>query len=205
MDTRPDLGDAALGLASIALGTARIPLRVAQRLPGMNHLAREGAAARMRTRSRLEGLFDDALTAPEVERAVDRLIAGPLPDAVVRSLLEHQVVERLAAELASEIDVDLAVSAALEHETTQRLVAAIVSSPGLDQLLVHATDRVLRGPELQRVVDHVARSPEVRDALTQQSTTLATELADGLRTRAESLDEAAERTVRGWLRRPHPA
>ena len=84
----------------------------------------------------------------------------------MRSLLEHQVVERLAVELAAEVDVDLAVSAALEHETTQRLVAAIVASPGLDQLMVQATDRVLRGPELQRVVEHVASSPEVRDALT---------------------------------------
>jgi hypothetical protein len=123
----------------------------------------------------------------------------------VRSLLEHDVVERLAAELVEEVDVDLAVNAALEHETTQRLVAAIIASPGLDHLLVQATDRVLRGPELERIVDHVAQSPQVREALTHQSTTLATELADGLRTRAETLDDVAERTVRGWLRRPHPA
>jgi hypothetical protein len=205
MNTRPDLGDAAIGVANIAIQTARIPLHLARRLPGMNHLAREGAAVRMRTRSRMEGLIEDVLDAPEVERVVDRLLAGPLPDAVVRSLLEHQVVERLAAELAAEIEVDEAVSAALEHETTQRLVAAIVASPGLDKLLVQATDRVLRGPELQRVVDHVARSPEVREALTQQSTTLATELAEGVRSRAERLDEATERTVRSWLRRPHPA
>ena len=87
------------------------------------------------------------------------MIGVPLPDAVVRSLVEHQVVERLAVELAAEVDVELAVSAALEHETTQALVAAIVASPGLDQLLVQATDRVLRGPELQRVVEHVAKQP----------------------------------------------
>ena len=171
----------------------------------MNHLAREGAVVRLRSRSRLEGLIDDVLNAPEMERAVDRLLAGPLPDTVVRSLLENQVVERLAAELAADVDVDVAVSAALAHETTQRLVAAIVTSPGLDQLLVQATDRVLRGPELERVVEHVAQSPQVRDALTHQSTTMAEELADGLRTKAETLDEVAERTVRGWLRRPHPA
>jgi hypothetical protein len=171
----------------------------------MRHIALEGAAVRMRQRSRLEGLIDDVMRAPEVERAVDHLLAGPLPDAVVRSLLEHDVVERLAAELVEEVDVDLAVNAALEHETTQRLVAAIIASPGLDHLLVQATDRVLRGPELERIVDHVAQSPQVREALTHQSTTLATELADGLRTRAETLDDVAERTVRGWLRRPHPA
>jgi len=141
----------------------------------------------------------------QVERAVDRVLAGTLPDAIVRSLIEHRVVERLAVELAAEIAVDDAVNAALEHETTQRLVTAIIASPGLDRLLVQATDRALNGPELQRVIEHVAASPEVRAALTQQSTTLAAEMAEGLRVRAENLDEVAERTVRGWLRRPHPA
>ena len=70
------------------------------------------------------------------------------------------------------------------------------------QLLVGATDRALRGPELQRVVEHVAASDEVRAALTAQSTSLAQELADGIRTRANSLDDVAERKARGWLRRP---
>ena len=104
MDTRPDLRDAAIGVANVAIETARIPLHLARRLPGMRLLAREGAAVRMRTRSRLEGLVEDVLSAPEVERAVDRMLAGPLPDAVVRSLVDHRVVERFAAELAAEGD-----------------------------------------------------------------------------------------------------
>jgi len=124
---------------------------------------------------------------------------------LVLRLLEHQVVERLASELADDIEVDVAVNAALEHQTTQRLATAIIASPGLDRLLVQATDRALRGPELQRVIEHVASSAEVRAALTAQSTSLAEEMAQGLRTRAENLDDVAERTVRGWLRRPHPA
>jgi hypothetical protein len=55
------------------------------------------------------------------------------------------------------------------------------------------------------VIEHVASSPEVRAALTQQGTTLAQELAGDIRARAGTLDDATERTVRGWLRRPHPA
>jgi hypothetical protein len=202
---RPDLTDAALALAVVAYETARVPLHVAARLPGMRPLAQEGALVRIRLRSALEGQVDLILGAPEVERAVDRLLAGPLPDAIVRSLLEHHVVERLAEELATDIEIDAAVNAALAHETTQRLVTALIASPGLDQLLIQATDRALNGPEIQRVIEHVAASPEVRAALTQQSTTLAAEMADGLRARAEDIDDVAERTVRGWLRRPHPA
>jgi hypothetical protein len=203
--TSPDLADAALAVGMVAYEWAKLPLRVAAHLPGMRRLSQEGALVRLRVRSRLEGLLDEVLRSPEVERALDRVLAGTLPDAVVRSLLEHQVVERLASELVAEIEIDAVVDAALEHETTQQLVTAIIASPGLDRLLVQATDRALRGPEIQRVIEHIAQSPEVRAALQQQSASLAGDMAQGLRTRAESLDEVAEKTVRGWLRRPHPA
>lgn len=188
MESRPNVADAALAVAQVAYDTARLPLGLVVRLPGMHRLANEGAYVRARLRSRLEGATLELLSAPELERAVDRVIAGTLPDAIVRSLLAHHVVERLA----EEVDLDAAV-------------AAVIASPHMDRLLVQATDRALRGPELQRVIDHVVASPEVRAALTKQSTTMAEELAQGVRTRAETLDDVAERTVRGWLRRPHPA
>jgi hypothetical protein len=188
MESRPNVADAALAVAQVAYDTARLPLGLAARLPGMARLANEGVYVRARLRSRLEGAALELLSAPELERAVDRVIAGTLPDAIVRSLLAHHVVERLA----EEVDLDAAV-------------AAVIASPQMDRLLVQATDRALQGPELQRVIEHVASSPEVRAALTKQSTTMAEELAQEVRTRAETLDDVAERTVRGWLRRPHPA
>ena len=185
MASRPDLADAVLAVGNVALELARIPMHAAERLPGMGRMAAEGAAVRARTRSRLEGLLDDVLGAPEVERAVDRVLAGALPDAIVRSLLEHHVVERLARRAGREVDVDAAVGGrarARDHAAVRRRGHR---QPGLDRLLVQATDRALRGPELQRVIEHVAASPEVRAALTKQSTTLAGEMAQGLRTRAE--------------------
>ena len=188
MESRPNVADAALAVAQVAYDTARLPLGLAARLPGMRRLANDGAYVRVRLRSRLESVALELLSAPELERAVDRVIAGTLPDAIVRSLLEHHVVERLA----EEVDLDAAV-------------AAVIASPQMDRLLVQATDRALQGPELQRVIEHVAASPEVRMALTKQSTTMAEELTQGVRARAETLDDVAERTVRGWLRRPHPA
>jgi hypothetical protein len=205
VENPPAVSDAALAVANMMVENTRSTLRLAARLPGMRRLAADGAVVRARARSRLEGLIDDVLASPEVARALDRALAGTLPDVIVRSLLEHEVVERLAADLVAEIDVDVAVAAALEHETAQRLVAAVIASPGLDHLLVQATDRALSGPELQRVIEHVASSPEVRVALASQSTTLAQEMAEGIRTRAGTLDDVAEQKVRGWLRRPHPA
>jgi hypothetical protein len=179
VDTRPDAVDAAFALAVVAFNLARIPVHAAERLPGMRRIATDGAVVRARARSYLEG---------RAEEAVDWLLAGRLPDAVARSALEHHVAERIAEELAANVDLEGAVSAALDHEMTQRLVQAVLASPAM-----------------QRTIEHVAASPEVRAALTVQSTTLAEEMVEGVRTRAEGLDDAAERTVRGWLRRPRPA
>jgi hypothetical protein len=205
MDERPDLGDAALAVALVGYEAAKLPLAIVERLPGMRRLAADGAIVRARLRSRLEGLAETVLESPEVARTIDRVIAGTLPDAIVGSLLEHRVAERVAAELATTMDLDLAVNAVLDRESTQQLVQAVLASPGFDRLLVQATDRALSGPEMQRIVQHVASSPEVREALTRQSTSLAEEMVASVRTRAESLDDVAERTVRGWLRRPRPA
>jgi hypothetical protein len=174
--TRPKPADAAFALAAVAINIARLPLDLVTRLPGMRRIAIEGAAGRARTRSYLEGRAEDA---------VDWLLAGRLPDAVVRSALEHQVAERIAEDLAATVDLEAAVTAALDHETTQRLVQAVLASPAM-----------------QRTIEHVAASPEVRAALTVQSTTLAEEMVAGVRTRAETLDDSEERAVRGWLRRP---
>jgi hypothetical protein len=78
METRRDLGAVAFALANVVLETARVPLHAAEHLPGMGLLSREGAFVRLRLRSRLEGVVVDLLCAPEVERAVDRLVAGAL-------------------------------------------------------------------------------------------------------------------------------
>jgi len=69
----------------------------------------------------------------------------------------------------------------------------------------HKADRILRSPEMRTVLEYVATSPEVRRALTQQSSSLAGDMVGGVRTRSESLDDAAERRIRSWLRRPRPA
>jgi hypothetical protein len=178
VDTRPDPVDAAFALASVAFNLARIPLHAAERLPGMKRIATDGAVVRARARCYIEA---------RAEEAVDWLLAGRLPDAVARSAIEHHVAERIADELAATVNLEAAVTAALDHETTQRLVQAVLASPAM-----------------QQTIEHVAASPEVRAAMTSQGTTLAGEMVEGVRTRAETLDDAAERTVRGWLRRPRP-
>lgn len=145
------------------------------------------------------------------ERAVDRVLAGPLPEAVARSLVEHRVVERIVAELAASGEFEKAVASVLEHEQTERTVRQVLASPATERLLVDAldspltlelADRLVRSPAFERVLRHVVSSPEVREALTQQTSTLAGEMAAGLRRRTVRLDDSAEHGPRRWFRRP---
>jgi hypothetical protein len=229
---RPTTLDAVDLVAGLALNGLRAgsavartlvrPAKLAARAPVVGprleraaaELRAEGRVTRVEGRAQLEAILDEILAAPEVERTMDRALAGPLTEALGRSLAEHRVVERLAGELVATGAVEEALTAALEHEAAQRLLEQTLSSPGLERLLVtmlesrivpELTDRILRSPEMQAVLEYVASSPELRRALTQQGSSLADEMVDGLRSRTESLDDRTERTVRGWLRRPRPA
>jgi uncharacterized RDD family membrane protein YckC len=228
MDRATNTRDIALGVvvAGTRLGAtvgrvALLPVRVAARMPVVGpalrrageSLAADGHDARVQGRHRLENTADDVLASPEVEHTIDVAMAGPLTDAMARSLAEHQVVERIAEQVLAQADLEGAVTKALGHEKTERLVAEALASPDLERLLVSAiesrltvelTDRVLDSPEMQRAVEQVASSPELRAALARQTTTLADEMVSGIRRRAERFDEAAERAVRGLLRRPPP-
>jgi uncharacterized RDD family membrane protein YckC len=147
------------------------------------------------------------------ERALDGILAGPLPERLGRSLGEHRVLERVVAEAVAAGDLESAVVAALESKETARVVQAVVASHAVERLVAGAlddtaradlTDRLLRSPEFERALKQVLTSPEVRHALARQSSSLAGEAAAAARVRAVRLDGSAERTPRRWLRRaPH--
>jgi hypothetical protein len=136
-----------------------------------------------------------------------------LTEAVAHVLAERRVVEVVATEVLAATDLDAVVEAVLEHDRTQQALERALVSPGLERLLVQVlesrlidelTERVLASPELERVMEYVAESPQVIDVVTRQTQSLAGDMADGVRARAQSIDDVAERTVRGWLRRPRP-
>ena len=139
------------------------------------------------------------------EAAFDDALAGPLTERVARSLGEHKVIERIADELIANGTVtalfDQALQAGLAEQIADRLLAPdVLDSP----VLLEITDRVMASDEMQRVIAHIASSPELRAAIAEQTTGLTDEMVAGVRQRTVSLDDVAERTVRGWLRRPRP-
>lgn len=137
----------------------------------------------------------------EVERAIDRALAGQLTDAIAWSLARHRVVERVASQVLRELDVDRIVDAVLDDPRTERLLVRVLESSLLDDL----TEHVLASPEFQRILERTASSPEILAAVSHHTETLAEEMVDDVRARSRKVDDVAERTVRGWLRRPRPA
>ena len=70
-------------------------------------------------------------------------------------------------------------------------------SPLLDQVVA----RLLASPELWNLVDEVARSPSVTEAITQQGFGFADQVAGEVRDRSRTADAVVERTTRRLLRR----
>jgi hypothetical protein len=221
-----DARDVTLGLVvagmRVALASGRLmlaPARAAARLPGIRGpvygtavvLASDGSHVRERARLVVEALGVELLAAPELERAIDRALAGPLTDAVARSISQHRVAERVAAQILADLDFDRLVDAVLNDERTEIALERALASPALERLVVRVlesrlvddlTERVLDSPELQMVIERVASSPEVLEAMSHHTETLAEEMVSDVRRRSQRVDDVAERTVRSWLRRP---
>jgi hypothetical protein len=179
------IADIAFGF-TVRVGRAGLaPVRLAARAPLIgpavrwvgDDLAVEGRA--------LRAWAFDLLESPVVERELDKVLAGPLTDAVARSLATNRVAERVAAQVLAQLDIARIVTAVLEDARTEQVVEHVLSSR-----------------EMQLVIGHIASSPELLAAMTQHTETLAEEMVTDVRERAQRVDDLAERTVRGWLRRP---
>jgi uncharacterized RDD family membrane protein YckC len=196
---------------------ALLPARVLARSPFVGplrgrteRLAETGRNAEVDARRRLESAAEGVLSAPEAEHVVDGVLAGALPEAVARSLIEHRVVERLVAEVLSSVELDREMVSAREAERTERLVSQALANPALERVLAEAlqsrltldlTDQVVRSPAFKRALTEVLGSPELRAALKGQSLSFAGELVTGLSQRLRKLDDAIERGPRRWFHR----
>lgn len=133
------------------------------------------AAAHM-WRDQLEDVLDSVLSSPETARAVDRALAGPLPEQVAQSIVRHRVLERMVAELAASGELERLVNDGLGSQRTSELA-----------------DRLLASELMRHVLGEVVSAPEVRHAITQQTAGLSDEVFAGLRGRAAHLDDRADR------------
>jgi len=131
-------------------------------------------------RDRLEDAAEAVLTAPGTLRAIDRALAGPLPEELVHAAVRARVLERMLSELAAEGALDDLVTRALRSGEARALA-----------------DRGVASEEMQRALHDVMTSPEVRHALVGGTAGLSDEVLTGLRARAARVDERTDRRPAG--------
>jgi hypothetical protein len=140
----------------------------------------------------------------EAERAVDGLLAGSFPEALGRSLAQHDVIERVAAELLATPD------GAGQHDRLERLIEHIVHSPALERwiasgdaarLLVPLATQVMQNPEVRTTALDILESAELRHELAVRTVRANDSLFDRVRGRVRG---AFDRVV-AWVTRRPPA
>jgi uncharacterized RDD family membrane protein YckC len=135
------------------------------------------------------------------ERALDEVLAGPLPEAFARSIVEHRVIERFVGELARSGDLEAVTVSALESDQAELLVKKVLASPALEKLLVDAVE----SPLSRELANRMLRDPEVQHAIrqivAQQTAGFAEQAAEAARRRAALGDDRAERLPRRLFRK----
>jgi len=131
-----------------------------------------------------EAAIDRVLASRTTEQALSRALEGPLVEALARDLIRFTVLERIADPV-------------LMDGAAARLTASVVDSPVVET----AITRLLEREELWLLVEEVARSPAVTEAITQQSLGFAGSVAADVRTTSSDADAWIERAVRRPFRR----
>jgi uncharacterized RDD family membrane protein YckC len=125
----------------------------------------------------------DRLALGPAERALDAALAGPLPESLGRSIAEHHVVERVVAEMFAK--------AAANGDGVDELAARIEGSD-VGRLVEAYIGRLAESEAVRATLTEVMSGPEVRQALTRQTTGWAAELAAAARLRARRLDDSIQ-------------
>jgi hypothetical protein len=131
-----------------------------------------------------EEAVDQALASGLARRAVGRVFEGPLIDVIAEDVVRYAVVERIVDRLLAEGIVEHTVSRILDGPEFQRVIGAVLESE-----------------ELWLLVEEIAESPAVTDAVTQQSFGFADQVAGGMRARSRNADAWLERGARRALRK----
>jgi hypothetical protein len=121
----------------------------------------------------------------------------------------RSLVRGTRAALDAALDSGL-VDDALASPVVDRLSQHVVNSASMERLVVRVIDsrlvdvavaRMLETEDLWIVVDEVAHSPSVTDAIGQQSLGFAGQVTDAVRTRSLRADERLEHAARRLFRR----
>ncbi|HWB68750.1 MAG TPA: RDD family protein, partial [Solirubrobacterales bacterium] len=122
---------------------------------------------------------------------IDRAVEAAAEEAMVAAV-ESEAVERALARVLRGPVVEDAVQGALESEAVKRALVDALDSELVDEVW----RRLLASDEAQRLVERIAEAPEIRAAISAQSVGLIGDLGRTIGNTARRLDDGIERIVR---------
>jgi hypothetical protein len=131
-----------------------------------------------------------------MERVVAGALVSPGMERVVAGALESPGMERMVAGALESPGMERLLTGAVESPAAERLAARVIQSRLLDETFM----RLLESEQLWVLIEEIARSPAVTEAITQQTVGFADQMADEVRNRSSGADAWLERAA-GRIRR----
>jgi hypothetical protein len=145
-------------------------------------------------------VLDSPLVGRIVPRLADRLLAAGIADDIARRLLEGPELERIVVAAIESPGAARLGDRLLDSPQAERLVGRVIESRLIDE----AVARLLESKDLWLLVDEIARSPSVTQAISHQSLGFAEEMAGEVRERSHKADARVERLARRLFRKQEP-
>src|ERR1700753_3551931 len=131
---------------------------------------------------------------------IDKAVEIAAEEAIV-SAVESEAVERALARVLEGPVVDEAVQSALDTRATKKALIEALDSELVDEIW----RRLLASQQTQQLVERIADAPEVRQAIASQSIGLLGDIGRQIAKVARDLDNTFERIVRRiFFRRRRP-
>jgi len=128
---------------------------------------------------------------------IDRAVEVAAEEAIVAAV-ESQAVERAMARVLEGPLVQEAVEGALESETVKKALLEAMDSELVDEVW----KRLLASDQAQQLVERIAEAPEVRAAISAQGMGLVEDIGRTIGNLARRLDDRFERVMRRIFFRP---
>lgn len=127
---------------------------------------------------------------------IDQAVQAAAEEAMV-SAVESEAVERALVRVLQGPVVEEAVNGALESETVKRALIEALDSELVDEVWL----RLLASDEAQRLVERIAEAPELRAAISAQSVGFVEDIGHTIGDGTEQVDGLLERVARRIFRR----
>ncbi|HEX5621423.1 MAG TPA: hypothetical protein VFX51_23560 [Solirubrobacteraceae bacterium] len=128
--------------------------------------------------------------------------------AIIDGALADGIADRIAERLLSGPELERIIAKALEQPGVERIVNQVVASPVIQDAIARVADdaiaRLRDSPALWALIDEIAQSPSVAEAITAQGYGFADQVGDDIRERSRHADARLERLAWRLLRRRSP-